>query len=64
MTSVARAADDLPELPLVPIDDGLTDEERKRAWAAWDAELDAAEVIAVDVTAAETLAEIRSERGH
>jgi len=63
MTNVARARDDLPDLPLVPIDDGLTDEERTRAWEAWDAELDASDVVSVDVTAAETLAEIRSKRG-
>jgi hypothetical protein len=56
----ARAADDLPELPLVPIYDGLTDEERTRAW---NADSDAAEALDLEVTAAETLAEVRAERG-
>lgn len=59
MTPMARAVDDFPDLPLVPIDDGMTDEERARAW---DAELDSAEIVDVGVTAAETLAEVRAER--
>ncbi len=57
---MAKRLDDLSGLPLVPIDDGLTEEEREKEWAAWDAEWDAAPVIEVDVTAAETLTEARA----
>jgi len=62
MGSMGRAADDLPEMPLVAIDDGMTDEERERAWEEWDAEWEAAEIADVDVRAADTLAEIRADR--
>ena len=58
---MARVADDFPELPLVPIDDGMTDAERERAWEKWDREWEAAESVEVGVTAAETLAEVRAE---
>lgn len=57
---MARRLGDPSGLPLIPIDDGLTEAERKAAWAAWDAEWDAAPVVEVDVTAAETLAEVRA----
>ena len=62
MMLMARALHDFPDLPLVPIDDGMTDEGRTRAWEEWDAELDGAEVVDVGVTAAETLAEVRADR--
>jgi len=58
---MARVADDFPELPLIPIDDGMTDEERERAWEKWDSEWEATEVVDVGVTAAETLAKVRAE---
>lgn len=60
---MARVADDFPELPLVPIDDGMTEEERARAWETWDDEWEASEMVDVGVTAAETLAEVRAESG-
>jgi hypothetical protein len=40
---------------LLSLDDGMTDEERKRAWAAWDVEWESAPAVDVGVTAAETL---------
>lgn len=61
MTKMARAADDMSRPPLVPIDDGMTDDERERAWEEWDREWEAAEVVDVGVAAAETLAEVRAE---
>lgn len=57
---MARAVDDFSG-PLLPIDDGMTDEERERAWEAWDREWEVAEVIDVGITAADTLAEVRAE---
>ena len=58
---MARVADDFPEPPLVPIADGMTEEERARAWEKWDDEWEASEMVDVGVTAAETLAEVRAE---
>lgn len=57
---MARAVDDFSG-PLFPIDDGMTDDQRQRAWEAWDREWEAADVVDVGVTAAETLAEVRAE---
>jgi hypothetical protein len=57
---MARRLDESSGLPLIPIDDGLTEAERQAGWAAWDAEWDAAPVVEVDLTAAETLAETRA----
>lgn len=45
---------------MAPIDDGLTEEERREVWAAWSAEWDELPAIEIDVSAAETLAEARS----
>jgi hypothetical protein len=54
---MARRLDDLS--PPIPIDDGMTDEERERAWAAWESEWESAPAVDVCVTAADTLAAAR-----
>jgi hypothetical protein len=58
LVGMARILDDLS--PLVPIDDGMTDEERERAWAAWDTAWDKVPAVHVDVTAADTLTAARA----
>lgn len=58
---MARAAEDFSGSPLVPIDDGLTDDERERAWVEWDREWEAVEAIDVGVSAAETLAAVHND---
>ncbi len=56
---ILRRLDDLS--PLVPIDDGMTDEERERAWAAWESEWESVPAADVGVTAAGTLAAARAD---
>jgi hypothetical protein len=57
---MARRLDDPSAFPLTPIDDGMTDDERTKAWAEWDAEWDDAPVLEIAVSAAETLAKARA----
>lgn len=58
LVSMTRNLDDLS--PLVPINDGMTDEERERAWAAWETAWDKVPAVDVDMTAADTLAAARA----
>ncbi len=58
---MVRVAEDFPGSPLVPVDDGMTDEQRERAWADWDLEWEAAELVDVGLSAADTLAEVRAD---
>jgi hypothetical protein len=58
---MARRAEDLPPSVVVIEDDfsAMTDDEYRDALARWLAELDEAEPIELDVTAADTLRDIR-----
>lgn len=58
---MARAADHLPQPPLIFVDDGLTDAERQTALEDWLRELDNLQPVNVTARAADALAEARAE---
>ena len=57
---MGRRSHDVPEPPLEFIDDGLTEDERGEALAAWLEAFDRRPALEVTIRAAQTLAELRA----